>query len=94
MYIECVCVCVCVCVYVCVCVQQELVMVSARLDSVEHKLEERCQELSQLPPEQRQAVKEEVRQLTQKRDKLHQERQAIDNKLHDGEILSLQEERR
>ncbi|XP_076451061.1 kinesin-like protein KIF27 [Babylonia areolata] len=73
---------------------KERVMVSARLDSIEHRLEERCQELSQLPAEQRPLAKEEIQALKQKRDRLHQERQAIDSKLHEGKVLSTAEERR
>ena len=73
---------------------QELVVVSARLDTVEHKIEERRQELSQLPAEQRHTAKEEIQLLKHKRDKLHHERQAIDSKLHEGQILSSEEERR
>lgn len=73
---------------------QELVVVSARLDTVEHKIEERRQELSQLPAEQRHTAKEEIQHLKHKRDKLHHERQAIDSKLHEGQILSSEEERR
>ncbi|KAK7479550.1 hypothetical protein BaRGS_00029187 [Batillaria attramentaria] len=73
---------------------KELGVVSARLDSVEHKIEERRQELGQLPAEQWQVAKEEIQQLKHKRDKLHRERQTIDNKLHEGKILSAAEERR
>ena len=69
-------------------------MVSARLDTVEHRIEERRQELSQLPAEQRHTAKEEMGQLRLKRDRLHHERQAIDRKLHEGHILSSEEERR
>ncbi|KAK7099081.1 hypothetical protein V1264_003272 [Littorina saxatilis] len=73
---------------------KELGVVSARIDSVEHKLEERFQELNQLPAEQRQGAKEEIQHLRHKRDKLHHERQAIDSKLHEGQILSSADERR
>jgi hypothetical protein len=60
----------------------------------QHQLEERKQEFSQLPAEQRHKAKEEIQNLRHKRDTLHAERQAIDSKLHDGKILSDQEERR
>lgn len=73
---------------------QELMTVSTRLDSVEHKLEEKRQEFNLLPVDQRSAAKEEIHQLKNKREKLFKERQLIDNKLHEGKILSGAEERR
>lgn len=67
---------------------------STRLDSVEHHLEEKRQELTQLPAEQRALAKEEIQQLKHKREKLFREQQNINNKLHEGKILSSAEERR
>ncbi|KAL8561687.1 hypothetical protein ACOMHN_054984 [Nucella lapillus] len=73
---------------------KERVMVSARLDSVENTLEERRQELSHLPAHQCDQAREEILSLKHQRDTLHHERQAIDSKLHEGQVLSSEEERR
>lgn len=73
---------------------QDLLTVSTKLDSVEKRIAGKSKELSVTPEEHQQQVREEIQKLRHGRDKLMKQRSGLDEKLHEGSILSAQEERR
>ncbi|XP_064601119.1 kinesin-like protein KIF27 [Liolophura sinensis] len=75
-------------------ITKDLLTVSTKLDSVEKRIAEKSKELSVTPEERQQQVREEIQKLRQGRDKLTRQRSGLDEKLHEGSILSAQEERR
>ncbi|XP_035668109.1 kinesin-like protein KIF27 isoform X2 [Branchiostoma floridae] len=75
-------------------ITKDLTTLSSRLEEVDRKLEERTGALSTGETDERQRVKEEVRTLRQGRDKISRQRDALDSKLAQGNVLDPQEERR
>ena len=68
---------------------------SAKIESVERKLEEKNRELLQTPDGRPAAsIKEEVDKLRQVRDKLQKQRATLDDKLEEGSLLTEEEDRR
>ncbi|XP_021353306.1 kinesin-like protein KIF27 [Mizuhopecten yessoensis] len=75
-------------------INKSLLTMSTKLDSMDKKLEEKSKELAQTPEEHQAHVKEEIQKLSDSREKLNKQRLVLEKKLHDGRILSGQEERR
>ena len=67
---------------------------SSKIETVEKRLEEKKRELPKVPDELRSGVKEEIGKLRQTRDKLHRQRTELDDRLVEGKVLSVEEERR
>ena len=67
---------------------------STKLEVVERKLEEKGRELIRTPDNRSEAIREEMDKLQQVRDKLQKQRSVLDDKLHEGSLLSASEERR
>ena len=57
-------------------------------------LEEKSREISHTPRESQPKMKEDIGKLAQAKDKLRKQRGVLDSKLHDGALLTPQEERR
>ena len=68
--------------------------ISAKLDTVDKKIEEKKKELVDTPEEQRKQLKEDIGRLKHSREKLKKQRSAVDEKIHEGQVLSPEEERR
>ncbi|XP_041366340.1 kinesin-like protein KIF27 [Gigantopelta aegis] len=73
---------------------QDLVKISAKLDTVDKKIEEKKKELAETPEEQKKQLKEDIAHLKHTREKLRKQRSAMDEKIHEGQVLSPKEERR
>lgn len=73
---------------------QSLLSVSSKIDLVDRKLEEKSRELAQTPVSVSDGVRDEMDKLRLTRDKLHKQRSLLDDKLHDGSLLSASEERK
>ncbi|XP_059168452.1 kinesin-like protein KIF27 isoform X2 [Physella acuta] len=73
---------------------KNLLTLSTKLETVERKLEEKKKELPEVTEDRKMQVKEEILKLRQTRDKLNKQRSLIDDKLKEGKILSVEEERR
>lgn len=65
-----------------------------KMDSVEKDLEEKKRELPEATDEHRVQVKEDILKLRQTREKLQKKMAALDSKLSEGKVLSLEDERR
>ncbi|XP_078703332.1 kinesin-like protein KIF27 [Branchiostoma floridae x Branchiostoma belcheri] len=75
-------------------ITKDLTTLSSRLEEVDRKLEERTSALSTGETDERQRVRDEVRTLRQGRDKISRQRDALDSKLAQGNVLDPKEERR
>ena len=67
---------------------------SAKMDSVERRLEEKRRELPDTGEEGRAKVKEEIHKLKHMREKLGRQRGEIEDTLRAGTVLAPEEERR
>ncbi|KAI8507850.1 Kinesin-like protein kif27, partial [Branchiostoma belcheri] len=68
-------------------ITKDLTTLSSRLEEVDRKLEERTSALSTGETDERQRVRDEVRTLRQGRDKISRQRDALDSKLAQGNVL-------
>ena len=68
--------------------------VANKLESVERKMEEKNEELSASPEEKQLKHREELKSLQQGRERLLKQRHVLEDKLHEGTLLSPEEERR
>ena len=70
--------------------------VSSKLDVVDKKIDEKSREMAQTPRGSltQSQLKEELGKLEGGRERLRTQRQVLDCKLHDGALLTPQEERR
>ena len=69
--------------------------VSAKLQTVEHRIGEKASELESVTSrEDKTRVKEELHRLAQGKEKLRKQRLVLDAKMQDGALLNPQEERR
>lgn len=57
-------------------------------------MEDKKREMPEAGDERRSQVKEEIHKLRQTRDKLNKQRAILDEKLHEGKVLTVEEERR
>ncbi|KAL3842329.1 hypothetical protein ACJMK2_020357 [Sinanodonta woodiana] len=73
---------------------KNLLSVSAKLETVDQMLEEKKRELAHTPDVQKPVVQEEIQKLKHSREKLQKQRGQLDEKLHEGSLLSDEEERR
>ncbi|RUS90634.1 hypothetical protein EGW08_001631 [Elysia chlorotica] len=73
---------------------KSLVSVSAKMDSVERRLEEKRRELPDVGEEGRARAKEEIIKLKHTREKLGRQRAEIEDTLRTGSVLAPEEERR
>ena len=72
-----------------------MVTLSAKLQTVEHRIDEKANELESVTSrEDKSRIKEELHKLAQGKEKLRKQRVVLDNKLQEGSLLSPQEERR
>lgn len=71
-----------------------MLTLSTKLETVERKLEEKKKELPEVTEDRKMQVKEEILKLRQTRDKLNKQRSLVDEKLKEGKMLSVEEERR
>ena len=68
---------------------------SNKLEVIDRKIEEKSQEVALSPrPDIQGQLREELQKLKHNRDRLCKQREVLDAKLHDGTILTPQEERR
>lgn len=68
--------------------------VSAKLDTLDKKLKEKNQELGQTTEEEQAEIKGDIQKFTVNREQLQKKREILEEKLHDGRLLSESEERR
>ncbi|KAH9519223.1 Kinesin-like protein kif27 [Bulinus truncatus] len=73
---------------------KSLVMLSTKLDSVERKLVEKKKELPEVTEDRRSQVIEDIQKLRHTKEKINKQRAELDDKLKEGKILSIDEERR
>ncbi|KAJ8298888.1 hypothetical protein KUTeg_022948 [Tegillarca granosa] len=73
---------------------KSLLSVSTKLESVDKKLEEKSKELSKAPEDIQNEMKEEIHKLKQAREKLQKQKDGLEDKIHNGKLISEQEERR
>ena len=73
---------------------QDLLTVSARIDSADRKIDEKAKEIISTPRDQQSKLKEELKLLTQGRDRIAKQRDALDAKVREQAILSPAEDRR
>ncbi len=71
-----------------------MLTLTTKLDSVDRRIGEKTHEMVITPREQQSKLKDELKSLSQGRDKLKKQRTMLDSKLHEGSVLSPQEERR
>ncbi|XP_078332440.1 kinesin-like protein KIF27 isoform X6 [Crassostrea virginica] len=75
-------------------INKNILTVSTKLDTVDRMIDEKSRELTHTPVEDQQRVKEELSLLQGNRDTLEKKRRVLEEKLHEGRLLSAPEERR
>ncbi|XP_064634767.1 kinesin-like protein KIF27 isoform X2 [Lineus longissimus] len=75
-------------------VNKDILSVANKLEAVEKKLQEKTREMAQTPEEERAELQKEVQNLEHGREVLMRQRNVLDEKLHGGNLLSADEERR
>ncbi|XP_074659817.1 kinesin-like protein KIF27 [Tubulanus polymorphus] len=73
---------------------KDISVVSNKLEQVEKKLEEKSQEVASMTEDQQVVLMEEMKSLSTGKERLLRQRNVLESKLHDGTLLSPQEERR
>ena len=71
-----------------------MLSVSNKLEAVEKKLQDKTREMATTPQAERADLEKEVASLEHGRETLMKQRNALDEKLHEGNLLSADEERR
>ncbi|KAK3104146.1 hypothetical protein FSP39_024813, partial [Pinctada imbricata] len=75
-------------------INKNILTVSSKLDSVEKILDEKTRELAHTPVDRQQQLVDEIGMLRGQRDKIQKQRVVLEEKLHEGKVLSPAEERR